>query len=98
MVLPNALLAFFYAARKRAEVVYASQVGDGHICVPFGIGLFAIFKPLPMPAHAELGLMLLIAGAGLHSLFLLITGGLPRWAGWLFVAAYAAFVVRGWAG
>jgi len=34
MVLPNALLAFFYAARRRADIVYASQIGDGHICIP----------------------------------------------------------------
>ena len=98
MVLPNALLAFFYAARKRPEVVYASQVGDGHICIPLGIGLFALVKPLPMPPEATRGLMLLMIGAGLHLLCLLFTGGLPRWMGWLLVAAYAAFVAIGWAG
>ncbi|MDF3057542.1 MAG: sodium:calcium symporter [Rariglobus sp.] len=98
MVLPNALLAFFYAARKRPEVVYASQVGDGHICIPLGIGLFALLKPLPMPPHANWGLMLLMAGAGLHVLCLLFAGGLPRWLGGALVAAYAAFVVTGWAG
>ncbi len=98
MVLPNALLAFYYAARRRAEVVYASQVGDGHICIPLGVGLFALMKPLPMPANADLGLMLLMAGAGLHALLLLVTGGLARWAGWLLVAAYTAFVLNGWAG
>jgi cation:H+ antiporter len=98
MVLPNALLAFFYAARKRPEVVYASQVGDGHICIPLGIGLFALMKPLPMPAQASTGLMVLMAGAVLHLLCLLFTGGLPRWMGWLLVAAYAAFVLTGWAG
>lgn len=98
MVLPNALLAFFYAARKRAEVVYASQVGDGHICIPLGIGLFALLKPLPLPSHAVVGLVLLMAGAGLHIICLMLTGGLPRWIGWVLVAAYAAFVATGWAG
>jgi len=29
MVLPNALLAFYYGAKRRADIVYASQVGDG---------------------------------------------------------------------
>lgn len=95
MVVPNALLAFFYAARKRPEVVYASQVGDGHICIPLGIGLFALMKPLPMPPHATVGLVILMAGAGLHLFCLLFTGGLPRWMGWVLVAAYAAFVATG---
>jgi cation:H+ antiporter len=98
MVLPNALLAFFYAARQRPEVVYASQVGDGHICIPMGIGLFALIKPLPMPPHAATGLLLLMAGAGVHLLCLLFTGGLPRWMGWMLVAAYAVFVATGWTG
>lgn len=98
MVLPNALLAFFYAARKRPEVVYASQIGDGHICIPLGIGLFSLFKPLPMPPHATSGLILLMAGAGLHLLCLLFTGGLSRAMGWVLVAAYAGFVFTGWAG
>jgi cation:H+ antiporter len=98
MVLPNALLAFFYAARKRAEVVYSSQVGDGHICIPLGIGFFALLKPLPMPAHATTGLMMLMAGAAIHLVFLLFTGGLPRWAGWMLVAGYAGFVFTGWTG
>jgi cation:H+ antiporter len=97
MVLPNALLAFFYAARQRAEVVYASQIGDGHICIPLGIGLFSLFKPLPIPPRADWGLMLLMAGAGLHILCLLFTGGLPRWMGAVLVGAYAAFVASGWA-
>ena len=30
MVLPNALLAVYYARAKRADIVYSSQVGDGH--------------------------------------------------------------------
>lgn len=96
MVLPNALLAFFYAARRRPEVVYASQVGDGHICIPLGIGLFALIKPLPLPAHATAGLIVLMAGAGLHLLCLLFAGGLPRWMGGLLFAACAAFVLTGW--
>ena len=98
MVLPNALLAFFYAARKRPEVVYASQVGDGHICIPLGIGLFALIKPLPLPPHAAWGLGLLMAGAVVHLICLLVCGGLPRVVGWLLVAAYAAFVLTKWTG
>ncbi len=40
MVLPNALLAFYYARRGNPEVVYTSQIGDGHVCIPLCIGLF----------------------------------------------------------
>ena len=36
MVLPNGLLAFYYAWRGNPEVVYASQVGDGHISITAG--------------------------------------------------------------
>ena len=45
MVLPNALLALYYARIKRADIVFSSQIGDGHICIPMCIGLFALFAP-----------------------------------------------------
>src|SRR5690606_12510687 len=66
MVLPNALLAFFYAARGRADIVYASQVGDGHICVPLCLGLSAILNPMPVPAVFETGIALLIRASVVH--------------------------------
>ncbi len=43
-VLPNAMLAVYYAWTRRPEIVYTSQVGDGHICIPLCIGIFALFK------------------------------------------------------
>jgi len=49
MVLPNGLLAFYYAWRGNPEVVYTSQVGDGHICIPLCIGLYALYRPLEVP-------------------------------------------------
>ena len=55
MVLPNALLAFYYAAKGRADIVYASQVGDGHICVPLCLGLAAAWRPLAIPAFFGTG-------------------------------------------
>ena len=39
MVLPNALLAFYWGWKRRADIVYSSQVGDGHICIPLCLGL-----------------------------------------------------------
>lgn len=96
MVLPNALLAFFYAARRRADVAYASQVGDGHICIPLCIGLAALWRPLELPAFFELSLGLLAAAALLHLLCVLLANGLPRWMGWPLLAGYGWFVAAGW--
>lgn len=97
MVVPNALLAFFYAARRRADIAYASQVGDGHICIPLCLGLSAAFNPIPTPAFFANGLGLLIGAAAVHVLCVLFAGGLPRWMGWLLVAGYGWFVATGMA-
>ncbi len=97
MVLPNALLAFFYAARGRADIAYASQVGDGHICIPLCLGLSALLKPLPLPKFFETGMAILIAAAVIHTLCVLFARGLPRWMGWPLLAGYAWFVAAGFA-
>jgi cation:H+ antiporter len=98
MVMPNALLAFYYAARRRADIVYASQVGDGHICIPLCIGLSALLHPLPTSPFFTNGLLVLVGAALVHAGCVLAAGGLPRWLGWPLVGAYAWFVVAGLAG
>lgn len=98
MVLPNAVLALYWGWRRRADVVYSSQVGDGHICIPLCLGLFALGAPLPVPAFALNSLLLLGSVAVLHAAFLLVTGGLPRWAGAAMCAAYGGFVYAGLVG
>ena len=95
MVLPNALLALYWGMKRRADVVYSSQVGDGHICIPLCIGLLAVLSPVPVPPFFLTGLQLLIGAVVLHGTFLLASGGLPRWGGAGLMAAYAWFV---WAG
>ena len=95
MVVPNALMAFYYAAKRRADIAYASQVGDGHICIPLCIGLCALVTPLPVPKFFETGLAILIGAAGLHMACVMFAGGLPRWMGWPQLAAYAWFVGTG---
>ncbi|MDO8543719.1 MAG: sodium:calcium symporter [Opitutaceae bacterium] len=95
MVLPNALLAFFYAARQRADIAYASQVGDGHICIPLCLGLSAILEPIALPHFFETGLVILIGAATIHLVCVLMADGLPRWMGWPLLAAYAWFVGSG---
>ena len=98
MVLPNAILAIYYGARHRADIVYTSQIGDGHICIPLCVGLFALFKPIPMPAFFQTGILILLGATVLHFLVIVATGRLPRWASWLLLAAYAWFVYAGLAG
>jgi cation:H+ antiporter len=98
MVLPNAILALYWGWRRRADVVYSSQVGDGHICIPLCLGLFALGSPLPVPGFALNSLMLLGGTAVLHAGFLLIAGGLPRWAGAVMCLAYGGFVYAGLVG
>ena len=95
MVVPNALLAFFYAARRRADIVYASQVGDGHICIPLSIGLCALIKPIAVPHLFNLGLGILMSAALVHALCVMIGKGLPRWMGWPLLATYGWFVAAG---
>jgi cation:H+ antiporter len=95
MVLPNALLAFFYAARRRADIAYASQVGDGHICIPLCLGLSALHQPLSLPAFFATGIAILCGAAAVHGICVLFANGLPRWMGWPLLGAYAWFLAAG---
>ena len=94
MVLPNALIAFYYAIRRRADIVYASQVGDGHICIPLCLGLSAVLQPLTVPKFFDLSLAIL-GGAAVVHLVAVAAGGLPRWMGWPLLAAWAWFASAG---
>lgn len=91
MVLPNAVLAFYYACRQQSDVVYSSQVGDGHICIPLCIGLFAIFKPMPLPDFMAKGLLVITVIAGVHLCCVIIFKRLPR------LIAGALVVIYGYA-
>jgi cation:H+ antiporter len=95
MVLPNAILALYWGLKRRAEVVYASQVGDGHICIPLCLGLLAVLTPVAVSPLFITGLQLLLGAAAAHAVLLLVAGGLPRWAGAGFVAAYGWFLWTG---
>jgi len=95
MVLPNGLLAFYYAWRGNPEVVYTSQVGDGHICIPLCIGLYALYRPLEVPQLFNASMWLLLGTTALHFLMVAIFGRLPRIIGWLLTAAYIVFVATG---
>ncbi|HWX19529.1 MAG TPA: sodium:calcium symporter [Candidatus Binatia bacterium] len=95
MVLPNGLLAFYYAWRGNPEVVYTSQVGDGHICIPLCIGIFALYRPIQIPAFFQTGMMILLAAATAHFILVALLGRLPRLIGWVLTGAYGVFLYKG---
>ena len=95
MVVPNGLLAFYYARRGNPEVVYTSQVGDGHICIPLCVGIFALYRPIQTPAFFETGLYVLLLAGLLHIATVALFGRLPRWVGWVLTGAYGVFLYRG---
>src|ERR1041385_5242743 len=53
MVVPNGLLALYYGWKGRPEVIYTSQVGDGHICIPFCVGIYSLITDMTVPAYFE---------------------------------------------
>jgi len=95
MVLPNAMLAFYYGWTRRPEVVYTSQVGDSHICIPLCIGIFALFKPIQMPSFFVAGVIILLGATLVHFLFIIALGRLPRLIGLALTLAYGWFLYRG---
>ena len=95
MVLPNALLAFYYGAKNRMDVVYTSQSGDAHICIPLCIGIFAAFRAIPVGEFLQQSLLILMGLCMAHLLFVITIGRLPRIAAAFFIAAFGWFL---WAG
>jgi cation:H+ antiporter len=95
MVLPNALIAVYYAAKGRQDIVVSSQVGDGHICIPMCIGLFALFDPIRVPGFFQVGMYLILGAAAVHFVSIAALGRLPRIFGAGLVAAYGAFLYVG---
>jgi cation:H+ antiporter len=95
MVLPNGLLALYYARRGNPEVVYTSQIGDGHVSIPLSVGIFALYNPIELPRFFFTGAKLLLFAAAIHFLFVATLGRLPRLMGWVLVIAYLAFLYMG---
>jgi cation:H+ antiporter len=95
MVLPNAVLAFYYGWRKKPEVVYTSQVGDAHVSIPLCLGIYVLYHPMTMPAFFHAGMLILLGATLLHFFFVAIFGQLPRIAGLALVAAYGYFLWKG---
>ncbi|MDD3180707.1 MAG: sodium:calcium symporter [Opitutaceae bacterium] len=66
MVLPNALLAIYWGWKRRADIVLSSQAGDGHICIPLCLGLFALYRPVAVPDFFANGVVVLAGAAVAH--------------------------------
>lgn len=92
---PNGILAFYYAWRGNPEVVYTSQVGDGHICIPLCVGIFALYHTFVMPGIFQTGMYILLGATLLHMFCVAVFGELPRWVGIILVLAYGVFLYRG---
>ena len=95
MVIPNAMLAMYYAFRRRPAVVLSSQVGDGHICIPMCVGLFALFSPIGIVPYFQTGVFLILGACLVQLMFLGILGRLPRIIGAAMVGSYFVFLYKG---
>jgi len=95
MVLPNAFIALYYGYAGRQDIVVSSQVGDGHICIPMCIGLFALFDKITIPGFFQIGIYIIAGAAVLHFLSIALMGRLPRALGFVLVGGYAVFVYTG---
>ena len=95
MVLPNAMLALYYGWRGKPEVIYSSQVGDGHICIPLCLGIYALYHPMTIPAFFQTGVIILGAATALHFVVVAVFGGLPRFVGLTLLGGYGVFLWKG---
>jgi cation:H+ antiporter len=93
--LPNGLLAIYYGWRGNPEIVYTSQVGDGHICIPLCVGIFALYHTFAVPAMFLTGMYLLLGATLVHMFCVLVFGQLPRIVGIALVVAYGVFLYQG---
>jgi cation:H+ antiporter len=95
MVLPNAILAFYYSWRGQPETVYASQVGDCHVSIPLCLGVYALYHTMVMPPFFHAAMFILLGATLVHFIFVALLGRLPWLAGVALVLAYGYFLWRG---
>jgi cation:H+ antiporter len=95
MVVPNAFLALYYTRINRQDIVLSSQIGDGHICIPMCIGLFAVFNPIKVPDFFQMGAFIILGAGAVHFLSITFLGRVPRSVGYGLIGVYALFLYRG---
>lgn len=94
MVLPNGMLALYYGWRGKPEITYSSQVGDGHICIPLCVGIYALHHPLMVPGFFQTGVLVLLAATAVHFLCVALFAQLPRVVGLGLLAGYGWFLMK----
>ena len=95
MVLPNAVLAFYYGWRGQPETVYASQVGDAHVSIPLCVGIYTMYHTMVVTPFFHVGMFILLGATLVHFFCVALFGQLPRIVGWLLLAAYGVFLYKG---
>lgn len=95
MVLPNGFIALYYSRIGRQDIVLSSQIGDGHICIPMCIGLFALFNTIQVPEFFQTGMYVILGAGAIHFLAIAIFGRVPRFIGFILLVAYAFFMYKG---
>jgi len=95
MVIPNALLAVYYAKIDKGEIAYSSQIGDCHICIPLCIALFTFYRDIHIPDFFNTGIMILMLAGVLHLLLIFFRGRLTRPVGLLLITGYIYFLYTG---
>lgn len=95
MVVPNAFLALYYTRIGRQDIVLSSQIGDGHICIPMCIGLFAVFNPIRVPDFFQMGAFVILGAGVVHFLSITFLGRVPRAVGFGLIGVYALFLYKG---
>ncbi len=95
MVLPNAGMALYYGWRGHPDIVASSQLGDGHICIPLCIGIFALFYPIALPPIFNISIAIIAGALATHFLLLAVIGGIPRFMGGAMVVAFGVFLFLG---
>ncbi len=95
MVLPNALIALYYARQGRQDIVLSSQIGDAHICIPMCIGIFAAFNTIQIPEMFQMGIYVILGAGVLHFLSVAFLKRVPRTLGLGLLVAYGYFFYKG---
>lgn len=95
MVMPNAFLALYYARTDRHDIVFSSQIGDAHICIPMCVGLFALFEEIAIPPYFQTAIYILLGAGIVHFLSIAILGRIPRILGFGLLGAYGYFLYSG---